>query len=245
MIFVSLHSMNWWTFLLIFLLSKWGLAQATLNLAPLEEQQFIVYLNGDTTKSKNGESVVIDNIQEGIHEVNVLLLDSIPKLINTRITLYRGSVQNLWIDNRSDTLLLIQSAGNFTGISAGDFTEIEGLKEGRTLASNIQVVKNSSCALPMTQSQFKQAFENVRSELFQSNRMIKSIELISKNCLSVAQLNELLFLIDNEEKKLELLLYTEDHIFNLSKASSLGEQFVLSRYKKQFNSWLITVQNQG
>lgn len=241
MILVSLHGMKWWIFLLFLLLSRWGLAQATLNLAPFEQQQFVVYLNGDTAKSKNGEALVIDSIQEGIHEVNVLMLDSIPTLINTRITLYNGSIENLWIDNRSDTLRLIQSAGN----AVEDMADVSAVEEVRTVSANIQLIRNTSCALPMTLTQFEFAFEGVRNELFQSKRMSKAKDLIAQSCLSVDQLDELLFLIDNEEKKLQLLLHAEDHIFNLSKAASLGDQFVLSRYRKQFDQWLIMVQNEG
>lgn len=241
MILVSLHGMKWWTFLLFLLLARWAFSQASLNLAPFEQQAFVVYLNGDTTKSVNGEPIVIDSIQEGIHEVNVLLLDSAPTLINTRITLYNGSFENLWIDNRSDTLRLVQLAGK----AVEDVTDVASVEELRTVSANIQVIRNSSCALPMTAIQFEQSFEDVREELFQSKRMSKARNLISSNCLSVEQLDQLLFLIDNEEKKLELLLHAEDHIFNLSKAASLGKQFVLSKYRKQFDQWLLIVQNEG
>ena len=241
MILVSLHGMKWWTFLLFLLLARWAFSQASLNLAPFEQQAFVVYLNGDTTKSVNGEPIVIDSIQEGIHEVNVLLLDSVPTLINTRITLYNGSFENLWIDNRSDTLRLVQLAGK----AVEDVTDVASVEELRTVSANIQVIRNSSCALPMTAIQFEQSFEDVREELFQSKRMSKARNLISSNCLSVEQLDQLLFLIDNEEKKLELLLHAEDHIFNLSKAASLGKQFVLSKYRKQFDQWLLIVQNEG
>ncbi|MEO0404263.1 MAG: DUF4476 domain-containing protein, partial [Bacteroidota bacterium] len=179
---------------------------------------------------------------QGLYKLEVILQDSIPVLLSSSVVLYNQDTTLVIIDNASDTLRLILPIEEITSPNL-DASEI--LSNSRTLSTEVVEISNIACPRPMDQWAFQSLKDDVKDNLFQRERLKLLKNAMSSNCITSTQIGELLFFIDEEDQKLEVLFNAEDHIFDVNNLKILEEQFVLTKYRKLFQDWLIMVKNQG
>ena len=232
-----------WTFIAVFLfLSQLAFSQSQLDIKPLNPQPFVVYFQGDSLVSLEGEKVSAISSSQGLYKLEVILQDSIPVLLTSSVVLYDQDTTFVVIDNSSDTLGLILPIQE---IVSPDVDASEILLNSRTLSTEVVKINNIACPRPMDASSFESLKEDVKGNLFQRERLKLLKQALADNCVTTSQMDELLFFIDEEDQKLEELFNAEDHIFDIRNLTILEEQFVLTKYRKLFQDWLIMVKNQG
>ena len=238
---VSLQNMRVLLLILFLSFSTLIIAQSSLSVKIVQASPFVVYFNADSTSSELGEPVVLDSIPSGLHNIDILVIDSITTLLSSRVILYDGIGTTLLIDNSSDSiqLLLPNTKLNSENSAANQ------ISASRTLQTRVLEVSYSSCPVPMNRTDFNAIITEAKSKNFQKDRLKTLNKIIGVNCVTSEQLNQALNLIDDEEKKLALIIRAEDKIFDIRNVQRFSSQFILSRYQDQFNSWLIMVKNQG
>jgi hypothetical protein len=84
----------------------------------------------------------------------------------------------------------------------------------------------------------KSAFEKIRTEIGNetndAQKLVKSKELVSKNCITSEQAFELTSLLKNDENKLDLSKFCFKYILDIKNYSILGKTFTEEKYKEMF-----------
>ncbi|NRB54349.1 MAG: hypothetical protein HRU41_42275, partial [Saprospiraceae bacterium] len=88
-----------WTFIAVFLfLSQLAISQSQLDIKPLNPQPFVVYFQGDSLVSLEGEKVSAISSSQGLYKLEVILQDSIPVLLTSSVVLYDQDTTFVVID---------------------------------------------------------------------------------------------------------------------------------------------------
>lgn len=241
MMIVSLPTMRVLLLLPFLFISVLTFAQSSLSIEIVEAAPFVVYFNSDSTLSDLGQPIHLDSIPTGMHPFDIVVLDSVKTLLSSSVILYDGIDTQLLIENSSDSIqLLIPNQG-----LSSDMNVTEMALNSRTLQANVMEGFSNTCPLPMNRVDFNKVVNEINEYSFQRERVKSLNKVVGSNCLTTNQLDQLLSLIDDEGKKLDLIILCEDHIFDLRNAKHLSTQFILIRYQDQFNNWLIMVKNQG
>jgi hypothetical protein len=87
---------------------------------------------------------------------------------------------------------------------------------------------------PMHKSAFEKIRIEIGNEINDVQKLIKSKNLVSKNCITSEQAFELISLLKTDENKLELSKFCFKYILDIKNYSILGKAFKEEKYKEMF-----------
>lgn len=87
------------------------------------------------------------------------------------------------------------------------------------------VAPAGSCAAPMSPADFTEAKQSIQSKGFEESKMTVAKQVADNNCLSVAQVKEMMGLFGFEQSKLDFAKYAYDHTFDRKNYYKLNDAF--------------------
>jgi hypothetical protein len=85
--------------------------------------------------------------------------------------------------------------------------------------------KGSGCSEPLTADEFVPVYASVSARPFEPNKLSGAKNAVVEKCVTVAELKELLYLLDNESSRLDLAKYAYVHIFDPENYSEVDDVF--------------------
>ena len=92
-----------------------------------------------------------------------------------------------------------------------------------------------SCSPPMTSFRFDRTFEEIDQFPFERDKVKRLESVLGKACLTTQQIRQLLGLIEDEERRLNLLFEARKACFNPSEFEELRDMIYLSRNRQRFD----------
>jgi hypothetical protein len=92
-------------------------------------------------------------------------------------------------------------------------------------AETKNTVKGTGCSEPLTADEFVPVYASISARPFEPNKLGGAKNAVVEKCVTVAELKELLYLLDNESSRLELAKYAYVHIFDPANYSEVDDVF--------------------
>jgi hypothetical protein len=227
-------------FVLIYFTHSLAFGQhASLVVQGPEQPEMKLFLNGAPWNATSASRIQIDSIGLGVQTVDIQIEDSLKTLLRTSIFTYPNITYVLSLNTEEDSLSLTQHeiSTQYSDETNKNLTETV-VTDAREMEINVFQPSENQCAIPLTPNDITEVKEQVKLVYFEKEKTQIIEDLLASSCYTVSQINELISLVDNEERRLGLIKITYPNCFNRSEFTSLKSLFLLERYQKEFNSWI-------
>jgi hypothetical protein len=94
------------------------------------------------------------------------------------------------------------------------------------------------CAVPMTSADFESFKGSVTSKSFEDSKMTLAKQVLNTNCLTSAQVREVMGLFSFEETKLDFAKYAYGHTYDLGNYYKVNDAFQFESSIEELNTYI-------
>lgn len=214
------------------LVPLWLSAQtASLTLTTPDSLIYSVYIDGVLVHAEHTGTLNVDSLHPGDCLLDLLVHNSL--ITHVRVDFDLDTLQKAQLELREDAQLGYRLIRHDEP-AIRDYTLPAGQSEN---VLNLQVtqLKTATCAPPVSPSRFEKFLNETARLPFERDKVRKLETLLGKECLSTAQIRELIMLVEDDERRLNLLVTAYTACFDASEFHALGELLYLSRNRDRFN----------
>ena len=102
------------------------------------------------------------------------------------------------------------------------------------LANKNHYTGKTGCTGLLSEIVFNEAYIQLTSTLFESDRLLSAKKIVSTRCLLTDQLGKVLDLFEFDDTRLGLVISAKQHIFDVDRLPSLKTKFGLAQNQEKF-----------
>lgn len=225
--------------ILLALCTSPGMAQnASLIFNAPEQPHLNLFLDGQPADSAFSASVVIDSLGLGEHTLDVQLEDSARTFMRTSLFAYPGITYFINLQPSETGWQLTQSEGMNTNEEASREVLDSEIATARPMEVNVFKTAEQKCTMPLTPQEVNKLKTQLKEVYFEKERSQLLADFFESSCFTVSQIRELIGLIDNESRRLDLIKTAYSNCFDRQHFGNLSNEFLLDKYATDFQTWL-------
>lgn len=206
-------------------------SQVRFSLHSADSLPFILFLQGQQVNNMACHDITLADINSGKTQVKVnfglnsdKVIDQVLNLKDqTQVGYEIRMVKNAW-------KLVLANEANYTGNSQ---VLIDSTQVAVDMPSAPIPAESGGCGAPMNSVDFDHLKRQLSEMHFEAKKVDTIKIVISSNCMSVEQLRYLLANLEMEENKLHILSACKGHVSDVSRLSSVTEDFFLEKNKQK------------
>jgi hypothetical protein len=106
------------------------------------------------------------------------------------------------------------------------------------VAEPAKPVKSENCEKPMTDADFAVSLGLISSNPIESSRLGSAKKMADKQCLTVDQIKQVIYIFDNESSRLNFAKYAYDHTYNRQDYREVKDALYTDKSKSELDSFL-------
>lgn len=218
-----------------------GMAQnASLIFNRPEQPRLNLFLDGQVVDSALTASVAIDSLGLGEHTLDIQLEDSTRTFMRTSLFAYPGITYFINLQSSEMGWQLTQSEGMSDEEQVSRAVQDAETAAARPMEVNVFKAVEQKCTLPLTPQEVDDLKIQLKEVYFEKERSRLLADFFESSCFTVAQIRDLIGLIDNESRRLDLIKTAYSNCFDRQRYTELNAEFLLDKYATDFQTWLNT-----
>ena len=210
----------------------WSVGQTGFTLTASDTLRYSLYLNGSLSTAENQGSLRVDTLQAGDCLIDLMVQGDPMTHVRARLSL--DSAQLADLELMPDPKLRYRLVRHDLE-AAVDYTKPSALIQREALELVVTEVERAGCAPPLAPSLFDRKIAELEALPFERDKLKQLKPWLGKTCLTTAQIRTVVELIEDEERRLEVLVAAHAACFDRSKFDSLSDLLYLSRSRDRFN----------
>jgi hypothetical protein len=203
---------------------------AALEISVPDSVVYSLYLRGELIGAERTADFMADSIAHGHYLIDLLVQGKPMTHVRTELAIDSGQTAKLSLI--ADPALGYRLERHDQPPTV-DYTRPAGQAE-QNLNIEITQLNYSTCAPPLSRRSFDAIVERVQGMAFERDKYLHLKQFIGSTCLSTAQIRTLIELIDDDERRLSLLIKAGGACFDASALIDLEDVLYLSRHKERF-----------
>lgn len=204
---------------------------ATLMIEVPDSLTYSLFVGGESLLDDHQGNAIVDSLPPGTCLVDIIIEN--------------GTVTHLRADMRIDTLrpaelvLSIDSLNRYRLERNDRPAKIDYTLPADQAANDLTVEMNvtdaTTCAPPLATFKFERLIREIEGMSFERDRVKKLQAIFGQECLTTLQIRSLVSLIEDDGRRLELLVKSHGSCFDASAFHRLGDLLYLTRNQTRFN----------
>ncbi|MGF1566183.1 MAG: DUF4476 domain-containing protein [Flavobacteriales bacterium] len=216
---------------LFFGFAGWSVGQTGFTLTAPDTLRYSLYLNGELSNPEAAGSLTVDTLSAGDCLIDLMVQGDPMTHVRARLNLDTTGLADLELiaDQQLRYRLVRHDVQTVV-----DYTRLNGTRQAESLELVVTQVERAGCAPPLAPSLFDRKIAEVEALPFERDKLKHLKPWIGKTCLTTAQIRTVVELIEDEDRRLEVLVAAHAACFDRSKFSTLVDLLYLSRSRDQF-----------
>jgi hypothetical protein len=216
---------------LFFGFAGWSVGQTGFTLTAPDTLRYSLYLNGELSNPEAAGSLTVDTLSAGDCLIDLMVQGDPMTHVRASLTLDTLGLAELELVN--DAQLRYRLVRHDLD-GAVDYTQPNAVIQSQALELVVTQVERAGCAPPLAPSLFDRKINELETLLFERDKLKKLKPWLASTCLTTAQIRTVAELIEDEERRLEVLIAAYSACFDRSKFVSLVDLLYLSRSRDRF-----------
>lgn len=209
----------------------WSSGQSGFTLTAPDALRYSLYLNGELTAPDALGSLTVDTLSSGYCLIDLMVQGD--PMTHLRARLELDSIGLADLELLTDPQLRYRLVRRDVQ-TVVDYTRPNGTPQTELLELVVTQVENAGCAPPLAPALFDRKLAVLDALPFERDKLKHLKPWIGKTCLTTAQIRTVVELIEDEDRRLEVLVDAHAACFDRSKFSTLIDLLYLSRSRDRF-----------
>ncbi len=209
----------------------WSVGQTGFTFTAPDTLRYALYLNGSLSSADHQGSLRVDTLQAGDCLIDLMVHGN--PMTHVRASLTLDTLQLAELELVTDVQLryrLVRHDLNHTV----DYTKPNATTQSQALDLVVTQVERAGCAPPLAPSLFERKINEIEALPFERDKLKRLKPWLESTCLTTAQIRTVAELIEDEERRLEVLRAAYSVCFDRSEFASLIDLIYLSRSRELF-----------
>ncbi len=192
---------------------------------------YSLFIGGESLHEDYQGEIKVDSLSPGTCLIDIIIKNGIVTHLRANMLIDTLRPTELVLSTDSLNRYRLERRDGPTNI---DYTLPAG-QAANELTVEVNVTDATTCAPPMTTFRFERLIREIEGMYFERDRVKKLQSILGEECLTTAQIRSFVTLIEDDGRRLELLVKSHGSCFDVASFHRLEDLLYLSRNQGRFN----------